>query len=92
MTTCELELECPHGNQVLTKWEPCPESGWGDDLYNCDTMYVPIFWKVVKGLPGIPQELLLSLLCQSEDRAQCCIGGLVRGRPVLTEGAMQRGI
>jgi hypothetical protein len=36
MTTCELELECPHCNQVLTKWEPCPESGWGDDLYYCD--------------------------------------------------------
>ena len=36
MTNCDLELKCTHCNQGLTKWEPCPESGWGDDLYYCD--------------------------------------------------------
>jgi hypothetical protein len=32
----EETLECPHCRGGLTKWEPNPESGWGDDMYFCD--------------------------------------------------------
>ena len=26
---------CPHCNERLIRWEPNPESGWGNDLFYC---------------------------------------------------------
>lgn len=30
------DMVCPHCNETLTRWEPCPETGWDTDLYYCD--------------------------------------------------------
>jgi hypothetical protein len=27
---------CPHCKEPLVRWEPCPQTGWGHDLFFCD--------------------------------------------------------
>ncbi|MFC1821225.1 hypothetical protein ACFL9T_00835 [Thermodesulfobacteriota bacterium] len=29
------KLACPYCNEPLTRWEPSPWTGWGDDLFYC---------------------------------------------------------
>lgn len=28
---------CPHCHEPLLRWEPSPYTGWGHDLFYCDT-------------------------------------------------------
>jgi len=44
---------CPHCRQPLTTWEPCPESGWDEDLYYCENNECSYF---VKGREKICRE------------------------------------
>lgn len=31
----EETYTCPHCHEVLTRWEPCPHTGWDHDLFYC---------------------------------------------------------
>jgi hypothetical protein len=39
----EEKLICPHCNQSLEKWEPCPWTGWGHDMFYCNNNECPYF-------------------------------------------------
>jgi hypothetical protein len=39
----EKNYTCPHCNEALDCWEPCPETGWDHNLYVCNNDACPYF-------------------------------------------------